>query len=231
MLLAAIAEATDDDTPLRRSQRLQEALQLAIDLAELRALREFADEELDSQVWIVELARSSDPLIASLFEAHLAPHQRERRLSPGAVFADVASLTGDAARGQAYFFDSTRSQCAQCHRVGDSGGQVGPVMDGIGVRQTPAQLFESIVDPSRVVEARYQSRSVLTTDGRVVTGLLAESSDERLVLITAQGERLTIATEEIDMQQTSRVSLMPSGLAAGMTAQQMADLLAYLGGL
>jgi putative heme-binding domain-containing protein len=232
-LLEAIAQASIDDSPEKRSRRVEDALQLAIDLGRVRSEPlvegKWPHGSQPTETWIVELAGCAEPLIASLFEAHLPAAQRERRLSPGAVYGDVANLTGDALRGQAYFFDATAgSQCAQCHRIGDSGGQVGPALDDIGLRQSPAQIFESIMEPSRVIDPRYQSQVVLTADGQVITGLLAETNADGLVLVNAQGERIAIASEEIEQRQTASTSLMPSGLGAGMTAQQMADVLAYL---
>jgi putative heme-binding domain-containing protein len=230
-LLARIATEDTSDSVEQRSDRLQDALQLTLELAEERAAQANLAGSSPTASWIAELARAQDPLIASLFEAHLPAQQRRRRLSPAAVFAEVADLAGDAVRGRTYFFDPSGSQCSTCHRVGEQGGRVGPALDDIGLRQSPSQIFESIADPSRVIDPRYQSHVVLTTDGQVITGLLAEENSERFVFVNGQGEPIQIAKSDVETRKTESKSLMPSGLASGMTAQQMADLLAYLSSL
>ncbi|MCC6510865.1 MAG: PQQ-dependent sugar dehydrogenase [Pirellulaceae bacterium] len=218
--------AVAGDSEAARSARLQSALALAIDLARMR----ISSTEHASKVpaWVEQLARVSDPLVSSLFEAHLPASQRQRRLGFNAIYDDVADLTGDAQRGQAYFFDASRSQCAKCHRVGERGGQVGPALSDIGKRLSPAQIFESIADPSRVIDPKFQSHIVVTTDGKVITGLLSAETTAHVTLVNAQGEQVKIATEDIESRKLDTKSLMPSGLAGELTAQQAADLLAYL---
>jgi hypothetical protein len=65
----------------------------------------------------------------------------------------------------------------------------------------------------------------------VVTGLAVEETPSRLVLKTAEGERVAIDPSSIEERSTSDVSLMPDGLAQTMTGDELVDLLAYLGTL
>ncbi|HAZ65363.1 MAG TPA: heme-binding protein, partial [Opitutae bacterium] len=45
--------------------------------------------------------------------------------------------------------------CSMCHRVGDFGGAQAPDLTGVGSRMTPADLIQSIVNPSAVVSDQY----------------------------------------------------------------------------
>jgi putative heme-binding domain-containing protein len=101
----------------------------------------------------------------------------------------------------------------------------------VGTKLTASQLFESIVDPSRIIEPKYQSLSVLLTDGKVLTGLLDQESEKQLTLINAKGEKVTVEKMEIESRKFDSVSIMPTGLGSELTAQQAADLIAYLSGL
>jgi hypothetical protein len=65
----------------------------------------------------------------------------------------------------------------------------------------------------------------------VLTGLPIEDSPDRLVLKTAEGERVTIRPADIEDRKTSDVSLMPEGLAQTMNDQELVDVLAFLAGL
>ncbi len=214
-----------------RSQLLESALRLAVDLARHRSENDTKSFQKETHAWIAALAASSDPLVASLFEAHLPPNKRLQRLGTHATYADVAELTGDAARGRTYFFDTTRSQCSKCHQVGEQGGKIGPALSDVGKRLSPLQLFESIADPSRVIDPKFQSLIVVTSDGKVVTGLLLERNDKLLRIVNVQGDTVVVDKNEIESETIDKKSLMPAGIAGEMTAQQMADLLAYLSSL
>ena len=65
-------------------------------------------------------------------------------------------------------------------------------------------------------------------DGRVITGLPVEETADRLVLKTAEGQRVSLEPRSIEDRRTSDVSLMPEGLAQTMTDQELVDLLVYL---
>ncbi|MGV2337822.1 MAG UNVERIFIED_CONTAM: c-type cytochrome [Planctomycetaceae bacterium] len=174
------------------------------------------------------LATTMDTINSSLFEAHLPPSERLRRLRPNAVFADIAGITGNRERGKVLFQTASHLQCAKCHQPDASGRRLGPDLSEIGRRSSPEQLFESIVSPDRRIEPQYQSRIVITNSGRSLVGLAESETDSELVLAAANGERQRIPASEIESQVRDTKSLMPSGLAVQLTAQDMADLLAWL---
>ncbi len=55
-----------------------------------------------------------------------------------------------------------------------------------------------------------------------------EDTPDRLILKTAEGQRVTLQPSSIEDRRTSDVSLMPEGLAQTMTDEELVDLLAYL---
>ncbi len=234
----AVAGSNTGANSTMRQDRLRMAMKLAVDLAGSNAITkdslpsgaELAEQTLPGEV-LSKLAHVPDPMISSLFEAFVPARDRQRRLGPGATYVEIADLSGNPATGEAWFFDLNKSQCAKCHRVGQRGGQVGPDLLHIGTKLSPSQLFESIVDPSRIIEPRYQSHTVLLTDGKVITGLLDEESAQQLRLINAQGEKITIDIADIESRKLDTKSIMPTGLGGELTAQQTADLLAYLSSL
>ena len=134
----------------------------------------------------------------------------------------------DPRAGEAWFFDTVRAQCSKCHRVGPRGGMVGPDLTKIGAKSSPAQLFEALADPSRIIEPKYQSHLFVLAEGKVISGLVTEESPTRVTLVDPQGETLTLDSDDIDSRQLDSKSIMPAGALTGLTAQQVADLLAYL---
>ena len=217
--------------------RRQRALQLAILAAKQKtperkeAERKKADQILFdglSPEVLRRLATDQDTIIASLFEAHLPERERVKRLHTGTRFSDLEDWVGDSMRGKQLFREQGRLQCVRCHQVGSEGGGIGPKLDSIGRRLSKSQLYEAIADPSRQIDSKYQTQRVMTLDGEVITGLVETETERELVIVAATGEKFTIATAEIGDRKVESQSLMPAGLIEQLTAQEMADLLAYL---
>ncbi len=120
------------------------------------------------------------------------------------------------------------TRCGSCHRVQGHGQWIGPDLSTIGVKYGKDELIRSILSPSAAIGYSFRSLVVALADGRVITGLPVEDTPDRLVLKTAEGQRITSEPGSIEDRRTSDVSLMPEGLAQTMTDQELVDLLAYL---
>ena len=88
-----------------------------------------------------------------------------------------------------------------------------------------------ILEPSRFMEARYVPWLVETTSGHVFSGLMESKSDKAVVLKDGNGKLRTIQSDEIEQLVRQQKSIMPDLLLRDMTAQQVADLLAFLSSL
>ncbi|MBI3837358.1 MAG: c-type cytochrome [Planctomycetia bacterium] len=130
---------------------------------------------------------------------------------------------GDAQAGQAIF----NRVCGQCHKIYGEGQDVGPDITLNG-RSSFEQLLSNVFDPSLVIGAAYQARTIVTVDGRVLTGLLAEESNQRVVLKTQGGKLETIARQDVEEMKASHLSLMPEELEKQLKPQELADLFALL---
>jgi putative heme-binding domain-containing protein len=108
---------------------------------------------------------------------------------------------------------------------------VGPDLSTIGVKYGRDELVRSILSPSAAIGFSYRSLVLALADGRVVTGLLVDETPNRLVVKTAEGQRITLDPRSVADRRTSDVSLMPEGLAGSMTTPELVDLLAYLASL
>jgi putative heme-binding domain-containing protein len=135
---------------------------------------------------------------------------------------------GNARIGKELFFKDNRTKCAVCHRVGKTGGEVGPDLSAIGGKFDRPHLIESLLQPSRQIVQGYETTSVLTASGQVINGVVKERSERRIRLLDAEGRTVEVAASEVDQQRTSDVSLMPTGLATGLSTQEFIHLIAYL---
>lgn len=142
------------------------------------------------------------------------------------AFISLVRDRADAKRGEAiYRRESLR--CTSCHRVGDRGGRVGPSLAAIGAASPLDYIIDSLVHPAKNVKEGYNSLVVLTTDGRVVTGIQVSRTDSELVLRDATDKEVRIATADID-EESPGASLMPAGLIDGLSREELADLVRYL---
>lgn len=137
---------------------------------------------------------------------------------------------GNPIRGER-LFHSEKTKCATCHRVTDRGGKVGPDLTTIGSNRAVRDLIESIVFPSATIVRDYEPYSVITVDGRTLTGLIVRESEESITVQQPTGDPIIVRRENIDEMLPSSVSVMPSDLDKSLTEEELADLVAYLASL
>jgi len=78
------------------------------------------------------------------------------RLAELTLADDSAKLQpGDAARGQ-LLATKHPAACILCHTIKGQGSNVGPALDGIATRSTPAYIRESLLEPSKVIAKGYE---------------------------------------------------------------------------
>ena len=135
----------------------------------------------------------------------------------------LAATPGDPHRGIAVY----SKLCGQCHKIHGQGQEVGPDITSNG-RASFDQLLSNVFDPSLVIGASYQARTVRTFDGLVITGLVVEDNDQRVVLKVQGGKLETIARDDIEAMKQSELSLMPEGVEKQLSPQEIADLFAFI---
>ena len=139
------------------------------------------------------------------------------------TYESAALARGDAARGKQVF----SSVCISCHRKDELGVDVGPSLADVKVKPREA-LLTDILDPNRMFEARWSAYQVETKDGRSLSGLIAEETPDQIVLVMMGGIRETLPRSAITSMKSLDRSLMPLGLEAAITPEQMRDLLSFL---
>jgi putative heme-binding domain-containing protein len=149
-----------------------------------------------------------------------------------AVLARDARRFGDPRRGALAFYQPALA-CARCHFVEGAGtpGPLGPDLTARGKNLADAHVVESILQPSKVISRGYETVTIVTDDGRAVTGLLAEDRPDAVVLRDPgqDGKPLTIKKSRIERRNSQGPSLMPDGLAGALSSrQQFLDLVRYV---
>jgi len=135
----------------------------------------------------------------------------------------AGKLVGDAKRGAAVF----QKACMICHKVGDLGIEVGPDLKTVATKPRE-QLIEAIFDPNRAVEQRNAATQVTKKDKSLVVGQLAAETPGNVTIRLPGGAEIVVLRTEIQEIKTLTTSIMPEGLESVLSAQDVADVLAFV---
>ena len=139
------------------------------------------------------------------------------------AYINTTKQTGDSTRGRQVF----SSLCTACHKIGDLGADVGPSLADVKVK-APEALLSDILDPNRMFEARWCAYQITTLDNRILAGLISSESAEAVTLTMPGGAKETVQRSNIREMKSLDSTLMPIGLEAAISPEQMTDLLAFL---
>ena len=138
-------------------------------------------------------------------------------------YQKTLELPATASQGQLVYARA----CANCHRRGSNGHNVGPDLATV-INHSKEKLLTNILDPNADIQPGYQSYSCLLESGEILAGLLASETTNSVTIKQANGISRSIARREIERLQSSNLSFMPEGLEATISPQDLADLLAFL---
>lgn len=141
-----------------------------------------------------------------------------------------ARTSGDPARGALLFYQPHLG-CAKCHRIPSEGVGVGPDLSKPGPDFTDVYLVESILHPSKVIKKGYESITLTTTKGKLITGVLVEDRPDAIVMRDPNQDEslLTVLRKDIEERRQSPLSLMPEQLMNLLaTRQEFLDLIRYV---
>lgn len=138
-----------------------------------------------------------------------------------------AGAGGDPARGKELF--AGKGQCVTCHRVEGIGSRLGPDLTRIGAVRTSDQLATSLLEPDLEVQPANRTYTVVTRDGRRVTGRLL-NHDTFTVQLLDENEQLRSFERASLRSEAFAPSPMPSARGR-LDDREIADLVQYLASL
>ena len=120
----------------------------------------------------------------------------------------------------------SRNGCSNCHRIGNAGSIYGPELTRIGSGRSIEDLRESLLEPSADIADNYGGVTVVTKEGRRVTGIRV-NEDTFTVQIRKPDQAFALfdksATKEV-IHETK--SMMPA--YNHLSATDLQNLIAYL---
>jgi putative heme-binding domain-containing protein len=139
-------------------------------------------------------------------------------------YKTALTLPGDAAKGRQVF---TTSGCVACHQLDGVGIPLGPDLRTV-VQHTNEKLFNSILDPSAIIEPGFTAYHCTLNNGEQLYGIITTETSGSLTLKLPGNILRSVLRSDVKQLQSTKTSLMPEGLEAALTPQSLADLMAYL---
>ena len=135
---------------------------------------------------------------------------------------EILALKGDVEKGKL-----AAQRCIMCHQIEGIGIEYGPALTGWGKTQTREVIATSIIDPSSDIAHGYDGTQLKTGDGKTVHGLLIKEGNP-MIITSMGGITQIIPAGKVKNKSKMNRSLMLSAAQQGLTAQDVADLIAYL---
>lgn len=149
-------------------------------------------------------------------------------------------MDGDVKAGESIFF-SEGYTCGKCHTVHGrgatgTGSEIGPDLTHIAGTHSLQFIVESILNPRSYIAPEYEMITIVTIDGKEVTGRKRHLYDHRnredteTVQILDESGKLwtTYFRKDIRTSSVPQAGVMPENFADILSVKQMHDLLAYM---
>lgn len=137
---------------------------------------------------------------------------------------ELVKMTGDAVKGKVVFTNS----CAMCHVVNNEGVELGPKLDEIGSKLSKEGLYMSILHPNAGIGFGYETFEIKTKSGDTYQGIIISKNETDIMLRIPGGMVKSFKTSALKSYKQVPESLMPEGLADGMSTTELVNLIEYL---
>jgi putative membrane-bound dehydrogenase-like protein len=171
---------------------------------------------------IENLRRHADAGVQKLAAEVLPPVVK--RSDVIARYQPALARKGDPAKGKAVFMKA----CFSCHKSHEGEGmQLGPPIASFASAGAET-LLGNILDPNREVAPLYQAYTFEFTEGPPATGFIVTENSAEITLRMPGGIDKTFPRSQVASMKGLGMSLMPEGLEATISIEEMPDLIAYL---
>ena len=195
-------------------------------LGQLEIIGLIGDNKISSQLAkniLPELISSVDPEVRKM--ALKLNDDNNENISLGKYnVKNLITKRGSVNKGKQVYMKA----CFTCHKSGDIGIDFGPALTEIGDKLAREAMYVSIIDPNEAISFGYEGFNVKTKSGSTLVGYIISDSDDELVMKVPGGVSVTTKKSEIFSKDKIDGSLMPEGLIASMTEDELVDLVEYL---
>ncbi|MEJ6523205.1 MAG: c-type cytochrome, partial [Opitutales bacterium] len=146
------------------------------------------------------------------------PQSNKSRIS----IEEVAKLKGNVDVGK-----QTIMRCVMCHEINGVGPNFGPRLEGWAKKQSKSATIKAILYPSQGIAHGFRGEEYLLKDGRIIQGITEVRGDPSIVL-SQGGISQMIPKSRVKSSKGLKQSLMLSADQLALTAQDVADIVAFM---
>jgi putative heme-binding domain-containing protein len=181
---------------------------------------------------LVVLQQRKDPELSESIRSiwgNLRQPEEDKSKRISEVSQILSGHSGNPEAGKELF----QQVCGLCHVLHGAGRQIGPELTGYE-RSNLEFLLPAIIDPSLAVREEYELVTVTLrpkageSEGALLTGFITAMEGGSVSIKDLAGNLTVLAETDIAERVHSPVSIMPEGLLDTLSAQQIADLFAYI---
>lgn len=140
------------------------------------------------------------------------------------VIAAVLKTKGDASRGPQLFMQAT---CFACHTTKKDEPVKGPFLGNIATIYPRRDLAEAILVPGKTIAQGFVTYSITLKDGTIKQGFVVQEAADAITIRDIAAQETKIPVANIAKREKLETSLMPPGLTAGLTVDDLASLLTW----
>jgi putative membrane-bound dehydrogenase-like protein len=142
------------------------------------------------------------------------------------VLAAVLNTKGTVARGQEIY---AQLGCANCHTVSPNEPPRGPILSQVATIYKRRELAEAILLPSKSIAQGFAANRFVMKDGETeYEGFVISEAADKIIARLVTAQEVVLKPGDIAKRTKLEKSLMPDGLAAGISVTDLASLVDYI---
>ncbi|MEM1295708.1 MAG: PVC-type heme-binding CxxCH protein, partial [Verrucomicrobiota bacterium] len=138
---------------------------------------------------------------------------------------ELVQMKGNSANGASAY---SKAACMTCHKVNGQFIDFGPDLSEIGNKLSKEAMFEAILYPSAAISHGFHGVALTTKSGQAFSGYITGETNTEVTLRLPGGVSQAFPANALEKREELEQSLMPPGLAAALTTQELVDLVAFL---
>lgn len=161
--------------------------------------------------------------IKELAESVFKAAEQSPRAQVVEQYRQALTLKGDPEKGHQIFLSS----CSACHQKGNEGRALGPDLSSV-VDHPEEKILTNILNPNVDIQPGYQAYSCRLKSGGDLFGLIASETAHSITMKMPDGSERIVLRKDIAALSATGISLMPDGLEAAISVEDMAHLIRFL---
>ena len=183
------------------------------------------------RVVIPGLPKADDPVLAAVTEPTvdldkiMKKQGQVGKMSVEDLTIALGKIKGKPGKGPALF---ASQGCVACHALKKDEVQKGPYLGQIGGIMNAERIAMSILRPNAEISQGFKTVSITTKKGDGYVGFVTNRLSDRIEMRDIAGKVTTLKPSDIASETLLPISMMPAGLANGMSLEDFASLVHFL---